>query len=255
MAAPEGYKALGKIGISYKGDYNPNTVYERLDAVYHNGSTYLAIKDAPDGAPRNDKINWIYLAKGYDGETVDVAESEIVFTESETRENIGSGEKVSTVFGKIKKFFTDLTAPAFAQMITTKEDLLATKVTGYVPDAKAVADGFADVNGKLSLLQHYKVIEGTNTGNTLTFTLASVSGWSSKLYLVINFDCRSTYSVDLTGIYLVKYHANTANIGTVTIKEISGKIPNCAIVNNQIILTYTADQNIVGSNKIICIGT
>lgn len=77
MAAPEGYNALGKIGISYKGDYNPNTVYERLDAVYHNGSTYLAIKDAPDGAPRNDKINWIYLAKGYDGETVDVADLEI----------------------------------------------------------------------------------------------------------------------------------------------------------------------------------
>lgn len=150
MAAPEGYKALGKIGISYKGDYNPNTVYERLDAVYHNGSTYLAIKDAPDGAPRNDKINWIYLAKGYDGETVDVAESEIVFTESETRENIGSGEKVSTVFGKIKKFFTDLTAPAFAQMITTKEDLLATKVTGYVPDAKAVADAYTELNGKLT---------------------------------------------------------------------------------------------------------
>lgn len=150
MSAPEGYKALGKIGISYKGDYNPNTVYERLDAVYHNGSTYLAIKDAPDGAPRNDKINWIYLAKGYDGETVDVADSEIAFTDSETRENIASGEKVSTVFGKVKKFFTDLTAPAFAQMITTKEDLLATKVTGYVPDAKAVADGFADVNGKLN---------------------------------------------------------------------------------------------------------
>ena len=153
MAAPEGYNALGKIGISYKGDYNPNTVYERLDAVYHNGSTYLAIKDAPDGAPRNDKINWIYLAKGYDGETVDVADSEIAFTDSETRENIVSGEKVSTVFGKIKKFFTDLTAPAFAQMITTKEDLLATKATGYVPDAKAVADAYTELNGKLSGLK------------------------------------------------------------------------------------------------------
>ena len=149
MAAPEGYKTLGKIGISYKGDYNPNTVYERLDAVYHNGSTYLAIKDAPDGAPRNDKINWIYLAKGYDGETVNVADSEIAFTDSETRENIVSGEKVSTVFGKIKKFFTDLTAPAFAQMITTKEDLLATKVTGYVPDAKAVADVASELNRNL----------------------------------------------------------------------------------------------------------
>lgn len=149
MAAPEGYKTLGKIGISYKGDYTPNTVYERLDAVYHNGSTYLAIKDAPDGAPRDDKINWIYLAKGYDGETVDVADSEIAFADSETRENITSGEKVSTVFGKVKKFFADLTAPAFAQMITSKEDLLATKVTGYVPDAKAVADAVTEVNGKL----------------------------------------------------------------------------------------------------------
>lgn len=173
MAAPEGYKALGKIGISYKGDYNPNTVYERLDAVYHNGSTYLAIKDAPDGAPRNDKINWIYLAKGYDVETVDVADSEIAFTDSETRENIASGEKVSTVFGKVKKFFTDLTAPAFAQMITTKEDLLATKVTGYVPDAKAVADTYTELNGKLQFVTD-KVELGSdvtlNKSSTFTIT-------------------------------------------------------------------------------------
>lgn len=168
MAAPEGYKTLGKIGISYKGDYTPNTVYERLDAVYHNGSTYLAIKDAPDGAPRDDKINWIYLAKGYDGETVDVADSEIAFADSETRENITSGEKVSTVFGKVKKFFADLTAPAFAQMITSKEDLLATKVTGYVPDAKAVADAVTEVNGKLAntyafLYGNYFAANVTNT--------------------------------------------------------------------------------------------
>ncbi len=185
MAAPEGYKALGKIGISYKGDYNPNTVYERLDAVYHNGSTYLAIKDAPDGAPRNDKINWIYLAKGYDGETVDVADSEIAFTDSETRENIVSGEKVSTVFGKIKKFFTDLTAPAFAQMITTKEDLLATKVTGYVPDAKAVADAYTELNGKL-IAPDYKsavAIQSNYTcminGYVIGTIQGAVNGWAS----------------------------------------------------------------------------
>jgi hypothetical protein len=146
MAAPEGYNALGKIGISYKGDYDSNTTYERLDAVEHNGSTYLAIKDAPDGAPRDDKVNWIYLAKGFSG---DIGDSEITFTEAENRENINTGESVKTVFGKIKKFFADLTAPAFAQMITTKEDLLATKATGYVPDAKAVADAYTELNGKL----------------------------------------------------------------------------------------------------------
>ena len=147
MAAPEGYKTLGKIGISYKGEYASNTAYERLDAVAHNGSTYLAIKAAPDGAPRDDKLNWIYLAKGFSG---DIGDSEIAFTEAENRENINTGESVKTVFGKIKKFFADLTAPAFAQMITSKDDLLATKATGYVPDAKAVADAVTDVTGKLN---------------------------------------------------------------------------------------------------------
>lgn len=150
MAAPEGYKALGKIGISYKGEYASNTAYERLDAVAHNGSTYLAIKDAPDGAPRDDKLNWIYLAKGF---SRDIGDSEIAFTEAENRENINTGESVKTVFGKIKKFFADLTAPAFAQMITSKDDLLATKAIGYVPDAKAVADAVTDVTGKLSGLK------------------------------------------------------------------------------------------------------
>lgn len=158
MAAPEGYKTLGKIGISYKGDYNSNTAYERLDAVLHNGSTYLAIKDAPDGAPRDDKINWIYLAKGFSS---DIGDSEITFTEAEARENINTGESVKTVFGKIKKFFADLTAPAFAQMITTKDDLLATKATGYVPDAKAVADAVTDVTGKLgNFLVTYSFLSG-----------------------------------------------------------------------------------------------
>lgn len=155
MAAPEGYSALGKIGISYKGEYASSTAYERLDAVAHNGSTYLAIKDAPDGAPRDDKVNWIYLAKGFSG---DIGDSEIAFTEAENRENINTGESVKTVFGKIKKFFADLTAPAFAQMITSKDDLLATKATGYVPDAKAVADGFADVNGNLNGLKFASIL-------------------------------------------------------------------------------------------------
>lgn len=182
MAAPEGYNALGKIGISYKGDYDSNTTYERLDAVEHNGSTYLAIKDAPDGAPRDDKVNWIYLAKGFSG---DIGDSEITFTEAENRENINTGESVKTVFGKIKKFFADLTAPAFAQMITSKDDLLATKATGYVPDAKAVADAVTDVTGKL-IAPDYKsavAIQSNYTCMTNGYVIGTiqgaVNGWAS----------------------------------------------------------------------------
>lgn len=77
----------------------------------------------------------------------------VAFEVAETRSNISTGEKVSAVFGKIKKFFADLTAPAFAQMITSKDDLLATKATGYVPDAKAVADAVSEVNGNLNGLK------------------------------------------------------------------------------------------------------
>lgn len=182
MAAPEGYNALGKIGISYKGEYASNTVYERLDAVAHNGSTYLAIKDAPDGAPRDDKLNWIYLAKGFSG---DIGDSEIAFTEAENRENINTGESVKTVFGKIKKFFADLTAPAFAQMITSKDDLLATKATGYVPDAKAVADTYTELNGKL-IAPDYKsavAIQSNYTCMTNGYVIGTiqgaVNGWAS----------------------------------------------------------------------------
>lgn len=182
MAAPEGYKTLGKIGISYKGDYNANTAYERLDAVLHNGSTYLAIKDAPDGAPRDDKINWIYLAKGFSS---DIGDSEIAFTEAENRENINTGESVKTVFGKIKKFFADLTAPAFAQMITSKDDLLATKATGYVPDAKAVADTYTELNGKLIApdYQSAVAIQSNYTCMTNGYVIGTiqgaVNGWAS----------------------------------------------------------------------------
>ena len=81
--------------------------------------------------------------------TGDSGDNVVAFTQTSGRQNIMTGDTHKTIFGKIKKWLADLTATAFAQMITTKEDLLATKVTGYVPDAKAVADGFADVNRKL----------------------------------------------------------------------------------------------------------
>lgn len=198
MAAPEGYNALGKIGISYKGEYASNTVYERLDAVAHNGSTYLAIKDAPDGAPRDDKLNWIYLAKGFSG---DIGDSDIAFTEAENRENINTGESVKTVFGKIKKFFADLTAPAFAQMITSKDDLLATKATGYVPDAKAVADAVTDVNGKLTILGFSSLVVNVVTNDYEQ---------TSKVLFIINLKINeiSSYSIEVWKNQIIVWYIN-----------------------------------------------
>ena len=206
MAAPEGYNALGKIGISYKGEYASNTAYERLDAVAHNGSTYLAIKDAPDGAPRDDKLNWIYLAKGFSG---DIGDSEIAFTEAENRENINTGESVKTVFGKIKKFFADLTAPAFAQMITSKDDLLATKATGYVPDAKAVADAVTDVTGKLNDLKFASI---STSITLLVASRQSLIGSLSDIFAVsANCDWPVNVRVTSNGNFYAYQIANVSN--------------------------------------------
>ena len=79
----------------------------------------------------------------------DSGDNVVAFTQTSNRQNIMTGDTHKTMFGKIKKWLADLTATAFAQMITTKEDLLATKVTGYVPDAKAVADTYTELNRKL----------------------------------------------------------------------------------------------------------
>lgn len=220
MAAPEGYNALGKIGISYKGEYASNTAYERLDAVAHNGSTYLAIKDAPDGAPRDDKLNWIYLAKGFSG---DIGDSEIAFTEAENRENINTGESVKTVFGKIKKFFADLTAPAFAQMITSKDDLLATKAAGYVPDAKAVADAYTELNGKLSGLKFASI----STSVTLLVTnrqslLGSLSDFglpsnANVFGVFVNCDWAVNVRLAINGKFYAYQIATVSNDATFTL--------------------------------------
>ena len=102
--------------------------------------------------------------QGPKGDTPTVADNmTVAFTQASSRSNIATGEKLSVIMGKIKKFFADLTAPAFAQMITTKEDLLATKVTGYVPDAKAVADTYTELNGKLGNIYISDITSEINT--------------------------------------------------------------------------------------------
>lgn len=67
MAVPEGYKSLGTVGIAYKGEYDSGTTYKYLNCVYYKGSTYVALKDSPEGEPQNNDADWRYLAEGVVG--------------------------------------------------------------------------------------------------------------------------------------------------------------------------------------------
>lgn len=66
MAAPEGYTELAIVGIAWKGEYQGGTPYYKMNAVTYNGSSYVALIDSPAGTPTNDKVNWQYLARGFD---------------------------------------------------------------------------------------------------------------------------------------------------------------------------------------------
>lgn len=80
-----------------------------------------------------------------------ISDSEVTFEEAEKRENIGAGEKLSTIFGKIKKWFADLNPVAFSGSYKDLEDKPTAKDIGLgdVGNYKAVStvasQGLSDV--------------------------------------------------------------------------------------------------------------
>ena len=79
-------------------------------------------------------------------------EMTVTFTEAANRENIVTGEKASTLMGKIKKWLADLAAAAFMQVVTSYSDLMAgTALDDYLIGAAAAKEGFTELNGKLEL--------------------------------------------------------------------------------------------------------
>lgn len=64
------------------------------------------------------------------------------FTEAETRVNITGGEKLSILFGKIKKFFTDLKTVAFTGSYDdlSNKPTIPTKTSGLTNDSDFVSD-------------------------------------------------------------------------------------------------------------------
>lgn len=96
-------------------------------------------------------------------------EMTVTFTEAANRENIVTGEKNSTLMGKIKKWLADLAAAAFMQVVTSYSDLMAgTALDDYLIGAAAAKEGFTELNGKLAntyafLYGNYFAANVTNT--------------------------------------------------------------------------------------------
>ena len=152
----------------------------------------------------------------------DIAAKTVSFVEAEERENIASGDKAAIIFGKIKKWFSDLKAAAFYDVA----DNLDTTDEGYVLDArqgKTLTDRVGNLNilattAKESVVGAINEINSrvnelnTNTKNVYTladstkvyanatrgtYNYKSVPNMSKYLLLIVHADIGNT-SVRLT---------------------------------------------------------
>ena len=105
----------------------------------------------------------------------DKANEVTLFTEAATRANIASEDTVTTIFGKIKKWFTDLKAVAFS---------------GSYKDLIIKPSAFAYANGNSSA-KYYKVASFENNNDVLThLTLFVSSFFTPNVFGFVNITVR-----------------------------------------------------------------
>ena len=90
---------VGKVLLSYKGEWSEETAYAALDCVTYEGSTYACKKDAPAGtAPTNTEYWFVMAQKGADGKNI------LVYTAGETDETIlAATNEGDTVFRLVEE--------------------------------------------------------------------------------------------------------------------------------------------------------
>lgn len=140
----------GRIGFLIKGEYEETAVYDFLDVVFYGGASYVAKKLTTGNAPERNNEYWQVLSEGgsltTDG---DASDTTVVFDEAENRANVNSGNRMSEIMGKIRKWFSDLSDGAASTLLGSnlpEEKVLVSDAGGMV----AASDLASDTLGYLS---------------------------------------------------------------------------------------------------------
>lgn len=116
----------------------------------------------------------------------DIPTTTVAFTEASTRANIATGESIATLFGKIKKFFSDLGSAAFKNVPSSGNAGSSEVVLGSdtrLSDARTANGGNADYATQAGKVGHYlyhKVVReyaGYASGVKF-YTIDSFNGYS-----------------------------------------------------------------------------
>ena len=142
----------------------------------------------------------------------DISNKTVVFSEASTRENINTGESTSTLFGKIKKWFSDLGAAAFHAVANN----LSTNAEGSVLDARQ-GKVLGDAINQLNTNRHNATSALTETW----FLGHSVRGWG----LIVPICTNRIISVEKAEIYddtsnwkPLVFHASYASSGNLWVQ-------------------------------------
>lgn len=122
-------KIAGRIAPNFMGDYDNTTIYRRMDWIYYGGTSYICKKNNTLGIVPSDTEKWQKLLGT-------PTELDMVFDEATTRENIASGDKLSVILGKIRKWFADLKPVAFTGKysdLSNTPEVVSKNANGFVP--------------------------------------------------------------------------------------------------------------------------
>ncbi len=100
-------KTAGRISPTPMGDYDNTTTYRRLDWVKYGGTSYICKKNNTMGIAPSNPERWQKIVD-------EVGDMNIIFTEPTERILFNSGESLSVIIGKIKKFLSDIKTVAFS---------------------------------------------------------------------------------------------------------------------------------------------
>ena len=121
LTIPRGYQGVSMrmAGTWTAGtEYVNNTSY--IDLVTYNGSTY-GCKQSHTASeailPTNEGYWQVIAKKGDTGSVENIDTIPIEFEEAEKRENVETGDTITTVFGKVKKWFSSLKQAAFYDVV------------------------------------------------------------------------------------------------------------------------------------------
>lgn len=196
MAAPEGYTKLGNVGYADKGVYSADATYNKYNAVYHEGSTYVALKDNLHGVTPADGVNWRYMAKGFteaSADAITVIDTSGIIDGTKNKKTI-----LQTFLDKVGDFIINKAVTNDALMLKLADYVAKTDIvqvestaTNKVPSSAYLKQVKDSIDSNLMNLP--KIIECGNT----TFTKINANTYADiNITFTKVFD--STPSIQLT---------------------------------------------------------